>query len=101
MMWRRFQSNRWLLAGALVLLPALIASFAACLLCDLDFCCDDSDCADIACYCACAFYATSVDFVPLTPVMNASGYITHGQSSPAPQEAPRDLYRPPRDLTRA
>jgi len=101
MMWRKLQSNRWLLVGALVLLPALIGSFAACMLCDSDLCCDDSGCTDGGCCCACAFYATSAHLSPQTSVMNASGYITHGYLNPAPQETLRDLYRPPRIFSRA
>lgn len=101
MMWRKLQSNRWLLVSALVLLPALIVSFAACVLCDSDFCCDDSECSDVTCYCACAFYAISVDLAQQSPVMNANGFVTHGHLIPAPQEPLRDLYRPPRNFLRA
>lgn len=96
MMWRRLQSNRWLLFSALILMPALICSFAACVLCDTDLCCDDSDCTDSACYCACAFHATSDYLVPETPLMNTLGFIMHSHDGPAPQDSPRDLYRPPR-----
>jgi len=99
-MWRRLQSNRWLLVSALLLLPALIVSFAACVLCDSDLCRDDSDCTDIACYCACAFSATSTVIAPPTPVMNASGFVELGHPSPALQESLRDLYRPPRPHSR-
>ena len=101
MMWRRLQSDRWRLLSALVLLPALIGSFAACVLCDTDLCCDDSDCTDSACYCACAFHATSDYLTPSTPVMDSHGFIKYAHDGPVPQDTPRDLYRPPRSSASA
>ena len=92
-------NNRQTLLSILSTAASLLflAGFAACLVCDLDSCCDDTDHEEEeVCACACAFHSIPVITGPkVQSYASAGADLVERVSNPdtAPQPS---LFRPPR-----
>jgi hypothetical protein len=74
-----------------------LAGFAACLVCDLDSCCEDTEHEqEEVCACACAFHSIPVITGPkIQSYASAGAELVEGV--PDPDTAPlQSLFRPPR-----
>ncbi|HEX9749843.1 MAG TPA: hypothetical protein VGB22_00950 [candidate division Zixibacteria bacterium] len=80
----------------LLILVALFAGYATCVICDAEDCCDEARCDEIcACHCACSFCVVPLLDVRVNSLM-CLGEIAESSSDVSVQCDPQGLFRPPR-----
>ncbi len=90
------QKSWWIAIGVLVLLLTITGSFAACLHCDSQECCEETETEDERCWCACAFQALSSSLISPAAEEDLQGTIDLTPYVLFPQHLEHALYRPPR-----
>ena len=74
-----------------------LAGFAACLVCDLESCCEETEHEDEEiCACACAFHSVPVAAAPLLPHFDVRGAGVHEGVPNLDATPPGNLFHPPR-----